>query len=187
MLWFFYFLAVISVISTLCVILQRNPIYSLLYLIISFLSISGIFFILGSFFAAALEVIIYTGAIMLLFVFIIMMLNHRILVDNQEKKWFQSVFLIISGIVSTILLTELVFIISVLKEQKILFAVVNTKQIGISLFGPYLIIVELSSILLLATLVVIYHLGKNNKVQELAYVTEIREFSKRNKKEIKTL
>ena len=71
----FYIAACIAVISTLMVIIQLNPVHALLYLVVSLLSIALIFLLLGAHFAAALEVIVYAGAIMVLFVFVVMMLN----------------------------------------------------------------------------------------------------------------
>jgi NADH-quinone oxidoreductase subunit J len=72
---FFYIAAAIALVSSVMTITRNNAIHALLYLILSLLSISVIFFILGAPFIAALEVIIYAGAIMVLFIFVIMMLN----------------------------------------------------------------------------------------------------------------
>ena len=72
----FYITAIIAIITTLLVVTRTNAVHALLYLIVSLLSISVIFFILGAPFIAALEVIIYAGAIMILFVFVVMMLNQ---------------------------------------------------------------------------------------------------------------
>lgn len=187
MLCLFYFLGFISIISTLCVIFQSNPIYALLYLIISFLSISGIFFVLGSFFSAALEVIIYAGAIMLLFVFVIMMLNVKVIIKNQEKKWTKFIVCIFPGIFSFILLSILIFEIFSLKNKSVVCSIINSKDIGISLFGPYLMIVELSSMLLLTMLVITYHLGNENRVKKLSKIAVIRKLSEFNKKGIENL
>ena len=71
----FYFAAGIAAISTLRVITHTNPMHALLYLIVSLLAVSMCFFSLGAPFAGALEIIVYAGAIMVLFVFVVMMLN----------------------------------------------------------------------------------------------------------------
>ena len=82
-----YIAAVVAVISTLMVITGRNAVHALLYLIVSLLSVALIFFILGAPFVAALEVIIYAGAIMVLFVFVIMMLNLGPESTETERQW----------------------------------------------------------------------------------------------------
>ena len=71
----FYIAALIAVFSTVMTITNLNPVHALLYLIVSLLSVAVIFFTLGAPFAALLEVIVYAGAIMVLFVFVVMMLN----------------------------------------------------------------------------------------------------------------
>ncbi|BBI01145.1 NADH-ubiquinone oxidoreductase chain J [Buchnera aphidicola (Nipponaphis monzeni)] len=161
MLYLFYFFGIISIISTTLVIIQNRPMYALLYLIISFLSITGIFFLLGSFFAAALEIIIYTGAIMLLFVFVIMLLNFKNKLITQKIKWIQFVcwgrglYLFITFVV------VMVYILSSTENKyNLLNIVIDTKTVGIDLFNSYSLIVEMSSMLLLAGLVVVFHLGQ---------------------------
>ena len=83
----FYSTAVIAVVATLLMITRHNAVHALLYLIISSLSMAIIFYLLGAPFAAVLEVIIYAGAVMILFVFVVMMLNlgHRSV--EQEAAW----------------------------------------------------------------------------------------------------
>lgn len=71
----FYICGLIAILATLRVITHTNPVHALLYLIISLLAISGVFFSLGAYFAGALEIIVYAGAIMVLFVFVVMMLS----------------------------------------------------------------------------------------------------------------
>ncbi len=76
----FYICGLIAILATLRVVTHTNPVHALLYLIISLLAIAGVFFSLGAYFAGALEIIVYAGAIMVLFVFVVMMLNlgrHR--------------------------------------------------------------------------------------------------------------
>lgn len=155
----FYICSFIAVISTFCVIIQKNAVYSLLYLIVSLLSISGVFFTLGAFFAGALEVIIYAGAIIVLFVFVIMMLNLGDKSDIKEAKYLKPYFWIGPSLLSLILFLSMTYAIFFFKEQKIERFLIDSKQVGISLFGPYVLLVELSSILLLSALVVVFHIG----------------------------
>ena len=159
----FYACSLIAVISTLLVIIQKNAIYSLLYLIISLLSISGIFFIFGAFFAGALEVVIYAGAIIVLFVFVIMMLNLGKKNDLQEKKYLNPIFWIGPSFLSLILFLLMAYAIFFVKDKQIYFSLIDVKEVGINLFGPYLLLVELSSLLLLSALVVVFHIGKEKK------------------------
>lgn len=65
---------------------HTNPVHALLYLIISLLAISGVFFSLGAYFAGALEIIVYAGAIMVLFVFVVMMLNWAVQKSNRNAS-----------------------------------------------------------------------------------------------------
>ncbi|QCI24816.1 NADH-quinone oxidoreductase subunit J [Buchnera aphidicola (Rhopalosiphum padi)] len=159
----FYTCSSIAVISTLLVIIQKNAVYSLLYLIISLLSISGIFFIFGAFFAGALEVIVYAGAIIVLFVFVIMMLNLGKKYNLQEKKYLNPIFWIGPSFLSLILFLTMIYVIFFLKNKQIYFTLIDAKDVGINLFGPYLLLVELSSLLLLSALVVVFHIGTEKK------------------------
>ncbi|MEJ2170960.1 MAG: NADH-quinone oxidoreductase subunit J, partial [Desulfobacterales bacterium] len=82
----FYVAAAVAVICTFMVITNVNPVHALLYLIVSLLSVALIFFLLGAPFAAALEVIVYAGAIMVLFVFVVMMLNPESQTIRSRKQ-----------------------------------------------------------------------------------------------------
>jgi NADH-quinone oxidoreductase subunit J len=123
------------------------------------LAVGVIFFLLGAHFAAVLEVIIYAGAIMVLFVFVIMMLNQGQKTMEQEDTWLQPGIWIGPSLLALILFVELLLIV-VLGGNAETGLVVNSKQVGIALYGPYLLAVELASMLLLAGLVGAYHLGK---------------------------
>ena len=83
----FYVAAAIALFATIMVVISTNPVHALLYLVLSLLSVAVIFFVLGAPFAAALEVIVYAGAILVLFVFVVMMLNLGEQVTEQERRW----------------------------------------------------------------------------------------------------
>lgn len=158
----FYFAAGVAVLSTLRVVTNRNPVHALLYLIISLLAVSMVFFSLGAPFAGALEIIVYAGAIMVLFVFVVMMLNLGPAVVEQERKWLQPGVWIGPGLLSAALLVELLYaLFAVTSSAGVGQVTVDAKAVGISLFGPYLLVVELASMLLLAALVAAYHLGRH--------------------------
>lgn len=158
-LFFFYSAALVAVISTVMVITRLNAVHALLFLIVSLLAVGMVFYLLGAHFAAVLEVIVYAGAIMVLFVFVIMMLNLGKTTVEQEMAWLQPSMWIAPGILSAILFIELVVVLGT--DIGVTGAsLVEAKQVGILLFGPYLLAVELASMLLLAGLVGAYHLGR---------------------------
>jgi NADH-quinone oxidoreductase subunit J len=155
-----YISGLVAVISTLMVITRKNAVHALLYLIVSLLSVALVFFILGAPFAAALEVIVYAGAIMVLFVFVIMMLNAGADAAEQERQWLSPAGWVGPACLSTVLLGELVYVLAGSSAKIIRVSMVAPKQVGVSLFGPYFIGVELASILLLSGLIGAYHLGR---------------------------
>ncbi|OEC43618.1 NADH dehydrogenase [Pseudomonas sp. 1D4] len=158
----FYFAAGVAVVSTLRVITNTNPVHALLYLIVSLLAVSMCFFALGAPFAGALEIIVYAGAIMVLFVFVVMMLNLGPAVVEQERKWLTPGIWVSPAALSFALLAELLYVLfSQQSGAAIGHTTVDAKAVGISLFGPYLLAVELASMLLLAALVAAYHLGRH--------------------------
>ncbi len=161
----FYLLAVVAIVSTVLVITQTNAVHALLYLIVSLLSVALIFFTLGAPFVAALEVIIYAGAIMVLFIFVIMMLNLGQQSTRQESQWLNPRMWIGPAILAILLLAALVFTVSN-TGQTAGSSVIEPKQVGILLFGPYLLGAELASILLLAGLVGAYHLARREPLPE---------------------
>ena len=156
----FYIAALIAVFSTVMTITNLNPVHALLYLIVSLLAVAVIFFTLGAPFAALLEVIVYAGAIMVLFVFVVMMLNLGQATVEQERLWLTPKMWIVPALLSFALLAEMIYLI----QGGVLHPVgteVSAKQVGIALYGPYLLAVELASMLLLGGLVAAYHLGRH--------------------------
>jgi NADH-quinone oxidoreductase subunit J len=156
----FYISAAVAVFSTLMVITRFNAVHALLYLIVSFFSVALIFLVLGASFVAALEIIIYAGAIMVLFVFVIMMLNLGPRAQEQESRWLKPQVWIGPSFLAVVLVVELIYLIAVAGTTALAGSEVTPKQVGIALFGPYLLGVELASMLLMAGLVGAYHLGR---------------------------
>ena len=159
MIVLFYLAAIIAVAATVMVITRLNAVHALLYLIVSLLAVALVFFLLGAPFAAAMEVIIYAGAIMVLFVFVVMMLNLGPRTSDQERHWLRPGIWLGPGLLAGFLLAELIYIL-VHVQPMTAVAEVGPKQLAIALFGPYLLGVELASMLLLAGLVGAYHLGQ---------------------------
>ncbi len=155
----FYISGIVAIISTAIVITRLNAIHALLYFIVSLMATAVMFFVLGAPFAAALVVIINAGAIMVLFVFAIMILNLGPHAVEQERLTLSPQAWIGPAILGMILIIEL--IISVIQHGGRLPGqeMVDPKHVGIALFGPYLLGVELASMLLLAGLLGAYHLG----------------------------
>lgn len=159
----FYIAAVVAVLATAMVIVQTNAVHALLNLVVSLLAVAIVFYVLGAPFAAALEVIIYAGAIMVLFVFVIMMLNLGEAAVEQERQWLSPGIWIAPAGLSAVLFGELIYILWVGSAAAPAGSVVTPGEVGALLFGPYLLVVELASMLLLAGLVGAYHLGRQER------------------------
>ena len=162
----FYFSALVAIVSTLLAITRRHSIHALLYLIVSFLAIAVIFYVLGAPFISALELIIYAGAIMVLFVFVVMMLNLGDDTVKIEREWLNPRAWIGPGVLAVILLAEQAYLLAPSAHRSTAAVEVSAKQVSIALFGPYVIGVELASLLLMAGLVGAYHLGRRTAAQE---------------------
>ena len=159
----FYIAATVAILSTVMVITRFNMIHALLYLIVSFLAMAVVFYVLGAPFAAAFEVIIYAGAIVVLIIFVIMMISLKEEDVEQEKKWLTPKVWIGPGILSVILLVEILFVLVSAEGFEGTHSSVDSKAVGLSLYGPYIIGVELRGFLLMAGIVGAYHLGRQRK------------------------
>jgi NADH-quinone oxidoreductase subunit J len=175
----FFLSAAVAIASTVMVITRTNTMHALLNLILSFLAVALLFFALGAPFIAAMEVIVYAGAIMVLFLFAIMLLNIGFETREQAsglpasglfasdgrtgRSW------IIPSLMALILLGELFFVLLSGGTVPTAGTVVDPRTVGASLFSTYLIGVELASVLLLASLIGAYHLGtQRREAQEKA-------------------
>ncbi len=159
----FYTAAVVAVIATVGVITGTNAVHALLSLIVSLLAVAMVFFTLGAPFAGMLEIIVYAGAIMVLFVFVVMMLNLNAAMVAQERAWLRPRVWILPGLLSLVLLIEMWHALPRASGHAAGLTTVDPKQVGIALYGPYLLVVELASMLLLAALVSAYHLGRHDE------------------------
>ena len=170
MAYAFYIASIIAIAATVRVITGTHAIHALLYLVVSFLAVAMIFLTLGAPFAAALEVIIYAGAIMVLFVFVMMMLNPGPRSVGRERHWLTPAVWIGPAMLTTILLAELAWILTRGGAVAMQVKDVGPRETGSALFGPYILGVEMASVLLLAGLVgayhLAYHLGRRRDEQE---------------------
>lgn len=157
----FYLSGLVAVLATLGVVSNLNPVHGVLYLVVSLLAVAMVFFALGAPFAGALEIIVYAGAIMVLFVFVVMMLNLGQAAVAQERVWLQPRTWLGPSLLAAVLLLILVSLLwrgdagMLIQGDEI-----SAKQVGMILFGPWLLVVELSALLLLAALVTASHVGR---------------------------
>ena len=163
----FYGASAVALAATLLAVTRAHPVHALLYLIVSLLAVAATMLALGAPFAAMLEVMVYAGAIMVLFVFVVMLLNLGPGVAEHERQWLRPRYWIGPGALAGLLLLQLLG--SVAGGDAAAAATeVDAKAVGILLFGPYLLGVELGSMLLLAGLVSAYHLGRRDSARSMS-------------------
>ncbi len=165
----FYISAAVALVSTAMVVTRSNAVHALLYLIVSLLSVAMVFFTFGAPFVAALEVIVYAGSIMGLFVFVVMMLNVTSS-QSQERQWLRRRVWIGPVVLASILAIEMVYILVNQSDSTSPVGIVSSKQVGIALFGSYLLAVELASFVLLSGLVSALHLGRRQPMGDQEHV-----------------
>lgn len=158
----FYISAFIAVVTTIAAITRMNPVHAILYFILSLLAVGIIFFVLGAPFAAALVIIVNAGAIMVLFVFIVMMVNQGRHTIEQEVVWTSRKSWIAPAFLAIILLIEIIYILARSGETVTGSDVIAPKQVGMALFGPYVLGAELVSMILFVGLLGAYHLARKN-------------------------
>lgn len=161
----FGILSLMAIVSGISVIFSRNPVFSVLYLIITFFSIAGHYILLNAQFLAAVHIIVYAGAIMVLFLFVIMMLNLNKETEPTKPVWVQFAAVIAGGVLMITLIGSLK------GAETITMAQLQNSEIGLVgnlgkvLFSDFLVPFELSSVLFLSAMVGAVLLGKKNTVQ----------------------
>lgn len=157
----FYVLSLVAIWASLRVVTHANAVHAILSMIVSLLAVAGIFFILGAPFAGILEIIVYAGAILVLFVFVIMMLNLGT-DTTEEKTWLTANAWAMPVCLMMIVGAVLIGFIGYGTDQSIQLQsdTVSAKDVGIRLFTGYVLLVEVAAFLLLGALVAAYHLGK---------------------------
>jgi NADH-quinone oxidoreductase subunit J len=165
----FFIAGAVAVLATTMVITRENVMHALVYLVVSFLAAALVFYTLGAPFMAALEVIIYAGAIMVLFLFAVMLLDPRRSDEVTESGWLQPRSWVLPSALAAVLLLELIYLLAAggvaggsggLGPSD---AAAQVKAVGLALFGPYLLGVELASILLMAGLVAAHRLTEGGR------------------------
>ncbi len=159
----FYLSAAVAVISTFLVITRLNAMYALLYLIVSLLAVAMMFFTLGAPFVGMLEIIVYAGAIMVLVLFAIMLLNLGPASVAQESRLLKPGIWIGPALLAVVLLGELVYVL-IRSSAPAGANYIGPGQVGVALYSQYLLGVELASFLMLSGLIGAFHLGRRDVI-----------------------
>ncbi len=160
----FYILSALTVASGLMMVLSRKAVHSVLYLVFCFFTIAGHYLMMNAQFLAAVHVIVYAGAIMVLFLFVIMMLNLNLAAEEQKAAWVKLAAVILAGLL-------LLLLVASVKGAETLQAASPQKDIGLvknigrMLFGKYLLPFEMISLLLLAAMVGAVLMGKKEPAE----------------------
>lgn len=156
----FGLLSIMAIFSGICVIFSRNPVYSVLYLIVTFFCIAGHYILLNAQFLAAVHIIVYAGAIMVLFLFVIMMLNLNNEEEPRKPIWIQISAVVTGGIILLVLVGSLKGAETITMAQPQNSNIGLVGNLGKVLFTDFLVPFELSSILFLSAMVGSVLLGK---------------------------
>jgi len=151
----FFVLAAVSLLSAVMVVVNRNPIYSAVSLVITLFALAAIFLLLEAYFLAVVQIIIYAGAIMVLFLFVIMLLNleeeAKFLSFSKPRTLLISLFsLAFIGMITILISGSMNYVEDIAESAGDLGA---TRNIGLTLFTKYLLPFEIASLLLLVALV----------------------------------
>lgn len=157
----FWLLSVVAIFSALMVITSKNPVYSVLWLIVTFFSISGHYILLNAQFLAIVNIIVYAGAIMVLFLFVIMLMNLNRETEPQKNRWLKMAGAVAGGCLLLVLVAALKE--TDIKQQQALViegGIGLIKNLGKELFTTYVVPFEISSILFLSAMVGAVVIGK---------------------------
>jgi NADH-quinone oxidoreductase subunit J len=158
--YIFYFLSFLAILSALMVVISKNPVHSVLYLIITFFAIAGHYILLNAQFLAAVHIIVYAGAIMVLFLYVIMMLNLNADVEPHKSKWLKVAATVTGGLLMVILVGTLKKVSENSLPSTPHHEIGLVKNLGTVLFNDFALPFEVSSILFLAAMVGAVMLGK---------------------------
>lgn len=157
----FYFLSSLALGSAIMVVLSKNPVHSVLWLIVAFFGISGHYILMNAQFLGIVNLIVYAGAIMVLFLFVIMLMNLNSDSEPQKNKWLRLAGIVAGGCLMLVLVAALKK-----AEVKGLGTELYTGDIGLinnlgkALFTEYVVPFEISSILFLSAMVGAVVIGK---------------------------
>jgi NADH-quinone oxidoreductase subunit J len=159
--YLFYFLAFVSVFCAFMVITSRNPVHSVLYLVITFFAIGCQYLLLNAQFLAAVHIIVYAGAIMVLFLYVIMLLNLNKDAEPQKSVLSRFAAVIAAGILLVVMTGSVAGADQLSNALPVNRDIGLIKNLGLTLFNKFLLPFELSSILFLGAMVGAVLIGKN--------------------------
>ena len=181
---FFYFFSIIAIISAIMVTVSKNTVHSVFFLILDFISISCLFIMIGAEFLGMIMLIVYVGAVAVLFLFVVMMLN----VAQQKNQWFLSEdvsnHIPVGLIISAIIFFELIIVIGGWKYKPDLFnsdnfpitnEISNTHSLGQVLYTDYIHIFQISGMILLISMIgaIVLTFRKREGVKKQSYIKQI--------------
>ena len=181
---FFYIFSTIAIISAIMVTVSKNTVHSVFFLILDFISISCLFIMIGAEFLGMIMLIVYVGAVAVLFLFVVMMLN----VAQQTNQWFSSAYssrhIPVGLIISTIIFFELIIVIGGWKYKPDLFnqkniyisdSVSNTHSLGQILYTDYIHIFQISGMILLVAMIgaIVLTFRQREGVKKQNYIKQI--------------
>jgi NADH-quinone oxidoreductase subunit J len=159
----FWFLSALTLFSAVMVVISKNPVYSILFLILTFFAISGHYMLLNAQFLFIVNLIVYAGAIMVLFLYVIMLMDLNVAIEPQKNKWIKLAGVIAGGSLLLVLVAALRQ-----ADMKTQMAEMNTGNIGLienlgkALFTDYVVPFEISSVLFLSAMVGAVVIGKKD-------------------------
>ena len=181
---FFYIFSFIAVISAIMVTVSKNTVHSVFFLILDFISISCLFIMIGAEFLGMIMLIVYVGAVAVLFLFVVMMLN----VAQQKNQWFvsstSSEHIPVGLIISTLIFFELIIVIGGWKYKPDLFnsnnlnitsEVSNTHSLGQVLYTDYIHVFQISGMILLIAMIgaIVLTFRQREGVKKQSYIKQI--------------
>ncbi len=181
---FFYTFSVIAIVSAIMVTASKNTVHSVFFLILDFISISCLFIMIGAEFLGMIMLIVYVGAVAVLFLFVVMMLN----VAQQKNQWFSSEesskHIPVGLIISTLIFVELIIVIGGWKYKPDLFdinnsleltKVSNTHSLGLVLYTDYIHVFQISGMILLVAMIgaIVLTYRKRVGVKTQSYIKQI--------------
>ena len=181
---FFYIFSLIAIVSAIMVTVSKNTVHSVFFLILDFISISCLFIMIGAEFLGMIMLIVYVGAVAVLFLFVVMMLN----VAQQKNQWFasqeSSEHIPVGLIISIIIFFELLIVIGGWKYKPDLFdlnnsvndfSISNTHSLGQILYTDYIHVFQLSGMILLVAMIgaIVLTFRKREGVKKQSYLKQI--------------
>ena len=181
---FFYTFSIIAVVSAIMVTASKNTVHSVFFLILDFISISCLFIMIGAEFLGMIMLIVYVGAVAVLFLFVVMMLN----VAQQKNQWFAgqatSKHIPVGLIISTLIFFEIIIVIGGWKYKPEIFdinnslastSVSNTHSLGQVLYTDYIHVFQISGMILLVAMVgaIVLTFRQRSGVKKQSYIKQI--------------